>query len=63
MGDYLPTSPATQMSWTADHMWSLCWVCRIMARARIWKLRDRHMGKRHQLPVLTYVPGPSGTAP
>jgi hypothetical protein len=56
--NYLRTTPGTQMEWSMPHRWSLCRICRIMARLRLWSLRDRHIRKRHTIWLLSYVDGP-----
>jgi hypothetical protein len=60
--DYLPTRPGTQVTWTLDHRWPLCWICRALGRWPLWNARDHHMDKRHPEAALIYADGPDGPA-
>lgn len=51
---FLPTKPATQIEWSTEHRWPVCWICRILGILRAWKTRNHHMDKRHRL--VDYIP-------
>jgi hypothetical protein len=56
---WLTTTPGTQIEFSVGHMWSpdpQCRKCRIMARLRLWALRNRHINRRHPI-HLEYVSG------
>lgn len=52
---YLPTIPGTQFQFESAYPWSICRICRLLARIYAWKIRERHIRKRHPAPALTYV--------
>ena len=57
---YLPTMPGTHMKFAAAHRWSACRYSRVLAHLHLWRIRDRHLDRRHPFPELAYIdpPGP-----
>lgn len=46
-GKWLPTQPGTYIEIASAHKWSSCALCRVMAKLHMWRIRDKHISKRH----------------